>query len=60
MTKRTKAILIFYMLLMIGEIYLIVASIYHYAIGETWEATYHMVVFIAIMAVRIYAKGGKE
>ena len=60
MTKRTKAILIFYMMLMIGEIYLIVASIYHYAIGETWEATYHMVVFIAIIVVRLYARGNRE
>lgn len=52
--------LYFYLALMLAQVYLIVASIYYYAIGETWEATYFMTVFIAIMVVRIYAKGGKE
>lgn len=50
----------FYLALLLVQSYLIIASIYYYAVGETWEATYHMAVFVAIMVVRIYAKGGKE
>lgn len=53
-------ILIFYAMFMAAELYLICASIYYYVKGDIAEATYDMVLFIALMCVRIYARGDKK
>lgn len=52
--------LLFGTLLIAGLFYLVCASLYNYIKGDLAEATYTMVLFIAIMCCKIYDERGKE